>query len=113
MRLTDFLGSHVIDADGRKVGYITDVRLVQDGPILGEFGAAFRVHGIVVGRSTIGAHMGFERRNVRGPWMLKRFFALIQGTPRYVGWGDIASIEEETVRIALRSDDLPEAEPPR
>lgn len=113
MRLTDFLGSHVIDAAGHKAGYVTDVRLAQDGPVLGEFGAAFRVHGLVVGRSMIGAHMGFERRNVRGPWMLERLFALIQGTPRYVQWGEIASIEQGTVRIALRFDDLPVAEPPR
>jgi hypothetical protein len=113
MRLTDLLASKVLDADGLEAGVVTDVRLVQDGPTQGEFGAAFRAHGLVVGRSSIGAHMGFERSNVRGPWMLKRLFALIQGTPRYAAWDVISSIEEDVVRLNVRAEELPTAEPPR
>lgn len=113
MRLTDLLASTVIDRDGREAGVVTDVRLVQDGPVLGEFGAMFRVHGLVIGRSRIGAHMGFERRNVRGPWLLKKGFALIQGTPRYAGWESIISIEQDVVRLKIPASELPRAEPPR
>jgi hypothetical protein len=113
MRLTDVLGSEVIDSTGRKIAVVTDVRLVQDGPILGELGAAFRVHGLVMGRVSMGAHMGFERRNVRGPWLLKRFFALIQGTPHYAEWELIRSIEPDRVRLRVRGEELRVAEPPR
>ena len=113
MRLTDLLGSKVVDRTGRTIAVVTDVRLVQDGPVLGEIGAAFRVHGVVMGRSSIGAHMGFERRNVRGPWLLKRLFALIEGTPRYATWDMIRSIEPHCLRLTVREEELRVAEPPR
>ena len=113
MRLTDLLGSRVIDVEGKDAGFVTDVRLVQDGPILGSFGAAFRVHGLVIGRTTIAAHMGFERRNVRGPWLLKRLFKLIQGTPHYALWEEVRSIEGHLVRLRIGLRDMPVAEPPR
>ena len=113
MRYTDLMGSKVVGRDGRSIGVVTDVRLVQDGPTLGEFGAAFRVHGLVVGPTTIGAHMGFERANVRGPWLLKRLFALIQGVPRYAEWQLVRSIEPDLVRLNELTEALPKAEPPR
>ena len=113
MRLTDLLGARVEGRDGRPVGVVTDVRLVQDGPLLGEFGAAFRVHGLVIGRTTIGAHMGFERANVRGPWLLKKLFGVIQGVPRYAEWRLIRSLEPDLVRLNEHGEALPKAEPPR
>jgi PRC-barrel domain len=113
MRLTDLLGAKVVGRDGRRVGVVVDVRLVQDGPTVGEFGAAFRVHGLVIGRSSVGAHMGFERANVRGPWLLKTLFGWIQGTERYATWDLIRSIEPERVRLNELREALPKAEPPR
>ena len=113
MRLTDLLGARVEGRDGRAVGVVTDVRLVQDGPLLGEFGAAFRVHGLVIGRTSIGAHMGFERANVRGPWLLKKLFGVIQGVPRYAEWSLIRSLDPELVRLNELGEALPKAEPPR
>jgi hypothetical protein len=113
MRLTDLLGSRVVDRDGSDAGFITDVRLVRDGPVLADFGAAFRVHGLVIGRTTIAAHMGFERRNVRGPWLVKKLFSIIQGTPHYATWGQLRSIEQGVVRLRIRAGELPVAEPPR
>src|ERR1043166_6606163 len=110
MRLTDLLGSDVVDSRGRKIAAVTDVRRVQDGPLLGEIGSAFRAHGLVMGRASIGAHMGFERRNVRGPWLLKRIFRIIQGTPLYAEWELIRSIEPHRVRLKVRGEELRVAE---
>ena len=45
MRLTDLLGVEVIDQEGRSAGQVHDVRLVQDGPLVGGFGASLRVAG--------------------------------------------------------------------
>jgi hypothetical protein len=112
VRLTDLLDAEVLDREDRKIGVVTDVRLVQDGPLIGEIGAAFRVHGLVIGRTSIGAHMGFERRNVRGPWLLKKLFWLIQGTERYATWSQIRSIESHRVRLTEPADRLPAAEEP-
>ena len=46
MRLSDILGAEVIDADGRVIGRAHDVRLMQDGPMVSEVMASFRVTGI-------------------------------------------------------------------
>jgi hypothetical protein len=109
MRLSDLLGARVIGIDGRDHGVVTDVRLVQDGPILGMFGAAFRAHGLIVNRHRFGAHLGFDRAGVRGPWLLKRLFALVQGDPRYAAWDTVRSIEPHLIRIATPSGGLPPA----
>ena len=45
MRLSDILGAEVIDADGRVIGRAHDVRLMQDGPMVSEVMASFRVTG--------------------------------------------------------------------
>lgn len=113
MRYTDLMGAKVVGRDGRPIGVVTDVRLVQDGPITGSFGAAFRVHGLVIGRTTIGAHMGFDRKNVRGPWLLKALFGRIQGTQRYAEWSLIRSLEPDLVRLNELAEALPKAESPR
>lgn len=113
MRLTDLLGATVVDGQGRSLGVVTDVRLVQDGPLQGTFGAAFRVHGLVVGRTSVGAHLGFDRTKVRGPWLLKALFGAVQGRPRYADWSCIRSIEPRLIRIAARAGNLPFAAPAR
>jgi sporulation protein YlmC with PRC-barrel domain len=40
MRLTDLLGAEVVDRSGQHAGRVHDVRLVQDGPLVGGFGPA-------------------------------------------------------------------------
>jgi hypothetical protein len=99
--------------NGRKVGVVTDVRLVQEGPILGTFGAALRFEGLIVNRHMFGAHMGFDRTNVRGPWLVKLVFGWLQRDPRFVGWERVRSIEPDLVRIDAPVGGLPIAEPSR
>ena len=38
MRLSDLLGAEVVDQAGESAGRVHDVRLVQDGPVLGGSG---------------------------------------------------------------------------
>lgn len=113
MRLSHLLGATVVDMRGEFLGTVTDVRLVRDGPVLGEFGAAFRIDGLVVGRTLIGAHLGFDRRKVRGPVLLRWLFRLVQGNPSYADWTAVRSIEEGVIRIQPGPDGLPRAEPTR
>lgn len=42
------LGAPVHDADGEHVGAVADVRLVQDGTVIGPYGAAYRLSGLIV-----------------------------------------------------------------
>jgi hypothetical protein len=65
MRLSDLLDSEVLDADGKTIGHVHDVRMAQDGPIQGTFGAALRVRGLVVGRPALGARLGWTAQRSR------------------------------------------------
>lgn len=113
MRLGSLLGARVVDMSGRSLGVVTDVRLVQDGPIIGTFGAALRVQGLIVNRHMFGAHMGFDRTSVRGPWLVKLVFGWLQRNPRYAAWNRVRSIEPDLVRIEVPAEGLPIAEPSR
>src|SRR4051812_44625366 len=75
MRLSDLLEHDVTTVDGRRLGQLHDVRLVQDGPITGIGDATFRLHGIVVGKGGFGTRLGYVTRpgyapeaETKGPW---------------------------------------------
>jgi len=97
MRLSDLLGSEVFTSGGQKLGTVHDVRLVKDGPLLGEAGAAFRVHGLVVGRGSIGSRLGYDRdhREVKGPLLLRLIFGV--RSPREIPWSAIREIAQKRI----------------
>ena len=107
MRLTDLLGVEVVDQQGRSAGRVHDVRLVQDGPLVAGFGASLRVAGLVVGGRAVGARLGFERRTMQGPWLVKLLFGWLYHDGRYVEWDRIRSIESDRILISGSVDDLP------
>jgi sporulation protein YlmC with PRC-barrel domain len=107
MRLSDLLGADVVDEAGRSAGHVHDVRLVQDGPLVGAFGASLRVDGLIVGRRSIGARLGYERRQMRGPLLVKLLAGWLYHDGRYVHWDRVQSVEEERILISGSADDLP------
>jgi hypothetical protein len=106
MRLSELLHRRVHDADGRDLGTVEDVLVVQDGPLHGGYDAVYRVEGIVVGKGTLGIRLGFERAQVKGPWPLKILFHWLERRARYVEWGQIASLEGDGVRLTVSAQDL-------
>jgi uncharacterized protein YrrD len=108
MRLSELIGSEIFDENGVSVGKVHDVRLVQDGPLRGT-SAAFTVHGLIAGPHAIGTNLGFDRRKMHGPWMLKTFFTRLHRDNRFIAWERIASIGEKEIHITGSKDDL---EPP-
>jgi hypothetical protein len=111
VRIADLIDAEVFDETNRRIGRVNDVRLVQDGPLLGTFGAAFRVDGIVVGVGSFGSRLGFDRRNAKGPAPLKWFFRLLHERSHYVGWAAIRTIEEGRIRVAGRAESYLPPEP--
>ena len=103
MRLSEILGAEVRTADGERLGRVHDVRLIQDGPVLGEAGAAFRVHDLVVGRGSIGSRLGYDRghREVKGPWLLRMVFG--RRRPRLIPWSAIRELDGERIVVAGES----------
>ncbi len=100
MRLSDLLESEVVDSRGTSLGHVRDVRLLADGRPQGDFGPALRLHGLLVGRGSVGARLGLARDRVRGPWLLKKVFG--RRPTELVEWSRVARIEDH--RIHLRAD---------
>ncbi len=68
MRLSEVLGSVVYGADGRRLGWVSDARFVQDGPVLLPGGrAALRLDGLIVARGLASRLLGYEHRPVERP----------------------------------------------
>lgn len=103
MRLSDLLGSEVVTGDGEKLGRVHDVHLVQDGPVLGEAGAAYRVHDLVVGRGSMGSRLGYDRshRDVKGPLLLRLIFG--RRSPRDIPWTAIREIADKRIVADVES----------
>lgn len=70
MRLSEILGSEVVTDDGEVLGKVRDVRLSQDGPMLGPWGHALRIDALVVSRHGLGFDLGLVHGPVEGPKLL-------------------------------------------
>ena len=107
MRLSDLLGAEVLDQAGRSAGRVHDVRLVQDGPVTGGFGAGLRLDGLIVGRRAVGARLGYDRGRMKGPLPVKLLAGWLRHDGRYVQWERIRSIEPDRIVISGTVEDLP------
>jgi hypothetical protein len=97
--LSDLLRSEVVDAEGQTVGHVADVRLVQDGPVLEGFGAAFRVDGLIIGAGSLAVRLGYHRHGVTGPALLKAIFGRLERRARFVPWEQVADWDGSTVQL--------------
>ena len=105
MRLSELLDRVVVTADGRRLGKVRDVRLVQDGPILaGGTQAALRVDAVIVSRGWRGVRLGYLRGEVRGPWLLWSIFGGLERAARAIPLRDLVWDDEEP-RLRLRADE--------
>jgi sporulation protein YlmC with PRC-barrel domain len=109
MRLTDLLGSHVVDRTGARVGRVHDVRMVQDGPPIGTFGAAPRLHALIAGSPAVGVRLGFGRSDVHGPWVVDAVFRRLHRDLRVIPWDLVAALQEGVIVLGATDPDLPRA----
>ncbi len=101
MRLSELLGREVVGADGATLGTVEDVRLVQDGPMLGAFGHALRVDGLLVGGPALAIRLGYHRTGVRGPWPLRAWFLHRERRARYVDWDQVDTWDGDRIRLRV------------
>lgn len=106
MRLTELLQRPVVDESGVEAGRALDVRLVRDGPDVGDFGPAYRVAGLVVGPAGTGARLGYGRRAMTGPWLLAAPLRARRRRERFVPWERVAEVCGEAIRISGSAADL-------
>ena len=105
--ISDLLECEVVDVDGTPVGSVDDVRLVQDGPVLGGFGAALRVEGLVIGSGGLAVRLGYHRHGVQGPALLRKLFVALERRARFASWDDVSGWEDGTVRLRCPVSNLP------
>jgi len=100
-----------VDEQGGSAGKVHDLRLEQDGPVIGGFGARFRLAGLIVGRRALGARLGYDRGDMKGPWLVKAVAGSLHRGGRYVEWGRVRSVEPGRILISGRAGDLPHPGP--
>ncbi|WP_019136532.1 PRC-barrel domain-containing protein [Cellulomonas massiliensis] len=96
MILGDLLDAHVRDDQGRRLGYVVDVRLVLDRPASGLL-AVPRVHGLLVSPRTSSSFLGYERRDVRAPALLARWLRRRHRGTFLVLWPDVERLGDDEV----------------
>jgi hypothetical protein len=102
----ELLGAVVVDRDGERVGRVDDVRVVQDGPVVEGFGAALRLSDLVVGPGGIAVRLGYVRRGVRGPALVRVLARLLERRGRMVAWDQVARVAPGHVELAVPRSEL-------
>ena len=92
MRMSDLLDRRVVDAAGRRIGRVREVRLVPDAASPD----TYRLDGLIVGRLLDGDRLGYGR-TVEAPWLLARLFAAIRRAQHDVRWSEVESVGAEIV----------------
>ena len=88
MRASDYIGREVRDHTGARVGIITDLRCVQDGPLRGR-SAMLRIDAALVSARHTGATLGYDRHGRQGPWMIRVGVRRLHRSLRIVPWSTI------------------------
>lgn len=99
MRASDLVHARVLGPDGAYVGRVSDLRAIQDGPVLGTWGAAFRVAGLVVTKARVTNFLGYERDHMRGPWLVAVLVRWLHRNDVFVHWSDVEAVEGHVVRV--------------
>lgn len=96
MILSDLLGSDALEADGRRVGGIVDVRLEISGAPA-QLLAATVVTGLLVSPRTRFSTWGYERRGEDGPVVIARLQRWLHRESFLVAWDDVELVDEGRV----------------
>jgi sporulation protein YlmC with PRC-barrel domain len=97
MKLSDLLSREVVSIHGEAVGYVADVRLVQDGPLIGAYAASLRLDGFIVVSRRPPRLLGYDRSV--GPAYVQAAIRLLVGDPIFVSWQSVQSIDHDVVTI--------------
>jgi sporulation protein YlmC with PRC-barrel domain len=107
-RLGELVGAVVVLPDGSRVGHVDDVRLIG-GPGLQDY----VVDGFVVGARGEGAFLGYDRREVLGPWLLRTLVRAANREAQYVPWRAVRRVDwEARLVVADRVDPLKDERAP-
>src|SRR5215218_772818 len=104
MRASDLLGARVVTAGGDEVGVVTGLRCTSDGPKKRGSLPAPRLRAIVMGHRGVGAALGYQQADQRGPWLIRVAIRRLHRADRVVQWTDVDGVEDGVVRLREDAD---------
>ncbi|MCA1839636.1 MAG: hypothetical protein LC723_04810 [Actinobacteria bacterium] len=99
MRLSDLIGTPAFGTGRVPFGKVTDVRMSQGGPTIGTFGSAYKIDGLIVSKRQTFGRLGYDRADMKGPWMLRAITKALQASAIYVPWESVVSWDKGEVEI--------------
>lgn len=97
MRLADLMGARVLDATGRDIGHVSDVRLTETPSAAGR-PTRLHVAGLVIATRRRSRLLAYDHRPVDAPWPLT---ALARRTTRHALWTPWATVAAHQAPIRL------------
>lgn len=103
MILSELIGAPVVDG-GTRVGRVNDVRLVLDAtpdqaePDRTPMPTA-RLYGLIVGPSTAGSFLGYERSGVSSPWPIAQLLRWRRRDAFLILWRDVGGMSADGVLL--------------
>ena len=97
MRASDLLGRPVLDATGRRIGLVTDLRCVKEAGPDAAWGV-LRLESLVVDERQIGSRLGYDRHQ-RSPALLRGVMRRLHGRSTVVPWSRVARWSRDEVRL--------------
>lgn len=88
MRVSELFEMTVTDADGMPLGKVIDVRVIQNGRLLGAKNA-LQVEGLIVGRHKVAARLGYDRYEQHGPPLVRWLVGRLVRHNRFLPWSDV------------------------
>lgn len=105
MRSSELLHREVLDASGAHVGYVEDIRMEQNGRILGTWGAAFTISGLLVTPRRWTTFLGYDVGHEAGPWILRALVRSARRRARFVPWSAVEQLQDRVV-LRVTADQL-------
>jgi hypothetical protein len=94
---------------GDDAGFVSEVRLAG-GPGL----QSYVIEGLVVGPRVQGSMLGYDRREVLGPWLVRAIVRLANRNLAYVPWASVRRIDwDERIVEVDALGPLTQERPPR
>ena len=106
MRVTDLLGSAVVDQSGRQIGHVHDLRITRHRAADGASGP-IRIAGLAIAGGRLAHSWGFAEKRAAGPWLLRIIAARGSRTARFVPAERVTDWGPGPVRIRGHRDELP------
>lgn len=101
MRLSELIHKPVIDNEGVHLGFVQDLRVEQEGPVLGTWGAAFRASSLIVVPHKWLSQLGWDVDHTHGPWLLKAIAGRFNQGAFSVPWRAVARCDGPVVELNI------------